>query len=81
MGEATLPGFADQSFWARKACELGVSPSPIPRKSATSEKTLAMVREALTSPAYARRAAEVAAGPIAENGVSRAADWVEEALR
>jgi len=79
--QATLPGFADQSFWARKACELGVSPSPIPRKSATSAKTLATVREALTNPAYARRAAEVAAGPIAENGVSRAADWVEEALR
>jgi UDP:flavonoid glycosyltransferase YjiC (YdhE family) len=79
--QATLPGFADQSFWARKGFELGVSPSPLPRKSATKEKVLDMVRDALTKPAFAKQAAEVAAGAIAENGVTRAADWVEEALR
>jgi UDP:flavonoid glycosyltransferase YjiC (YdhE family) len=79
--QATLPGFADQSFWARKGFELGVSPSPLPRKSATKEKVLDMVRDALTKPAFAKRAAEVATGTIAENGVTRAADWVEEALR
>lgn len=79
--QATLPGFADQSFWARKGFDLGVSPSPLPRKSATKEKMLALVREALTNSAIAKRAAEVAAGPIAENGVTKAADWVEEAVR
>jgi UDP:flavonoid glycosyltransferase YjiC (YdhE family) len=79
--QATLPGFADQSFWARKGFELGVSPAPVPRKKMTKEKALTMVREALTKPSYTRRAAEVAAGAIAENGAARAADWVEEALR
>jgi UDP:flavonoid glycosyltransferase YjiC (YdhE family) len=79
--QATLPGFADQSFWARKAFELGVSPSPLPRKKATKETASVLVRDALTKPTFAKRAAEVAATVVAENGVSRAADWVEEALR
>lgn len=79
--QAALPGFADQSFWARKAFEIGVAPAPMPRKKATRERVSALIHEALTNPAYARRAVEAAANGVAEDGSSRAASWVEEAVR
>lgn len=75
--QLTLPGFADQSYWARKAFELGVAPSPIPRMKATAARILEGVGAVCREPRYRRSAEELRGTNISSNGAAAAANWLE----
>jgi sterol 3beta-glucosyltransferase len=54
-----VPFFADQPFWGNRIKELGVGPSPIPRKKLTAKKLAKAIDLVLTDSAMRLRAAEL----------------------
>lgn len=75
--QVTMPGFADQSYWARKAFEIGVAPAPIPRAKATAARISKGISDVCTCPSYASRAKEICETEISTNGAAAAARWLE----
>ena len=71
-----VPFFADQPFWARTACGLGVGPRPIPRKALTADRLADAVTRAVTDPILQSRAAALGERIRAEDGVARAVEII-----
>jgi UDP:flavonoid glycosyltransferase YjiC (YdhE family) len=72
-----VPHNADQFTWARRMAELGVSPSPIPRRRLTLERLEPAIRRATTSGVLRERAQAIAESIREENGVGRAVEVFE----
>ncbi|WP_309076349.1 glycosyltransferase [Paenarthrobacter sp.] len=72
-----VPVYPDQPLWASRIASIGAGPQPIPYKKLTPERLGDAITEAVSTPSYARRAAEVAAAMAAEDGTVP----VVEALR
>lgn len=68
----TVPFFADQPFWGKRACDLGVGAKPIPRAKLTAERLAAAIQVTIDDGEIRRRAAELGFKLRAEDGVGRA---------
>ena len=76
-----VPVAGDQPFWARRLCELGVSPSPIPHKRLNPDRLSAAVRAVLSDKAIQANAQRIAVTVATEDGAGRVVSVVEGALR
>ncbi len=76
-----IPFFADQFFWGRRLCSLGIGAAPIPRKELTVESLEKAIRSVLDSRTMTTRARSMAGAINAENGVTAAVKVVEDYLR
>ncbi|MEO3940798.1 glycosyltransferase [Paenarthrobacter nicotinovorans] len=65
-----VPVYTDQPLWASRIAALGAGPQPIPYKKLTPERLGDAIRQAGTTPSYARRAREVAAAIATEDGTA-----------
>ena len=72
-----IPVYTDQPLWASRIASLGAGPRPIPYKMLTPERLGDAITEAVSTPSYAKRAAEVSAAIATEDGTGP----VVEALR
>ena len=72
-----IPFFGDQPYWGRRVAELGVGPTPIPRKKLTVERLARAIRTAVSDEGMRRRAAELGATIRAEDGVARAVEIIQ----
>ncbi|WP_328940219.1 glycosyltransferase [Streptomyces tauricus] len=59
----------DEAFWAARLVSLGVAPAAVPLRGLTADALGAAVARAVTQPAYAERAKELAARLGGEDGV------------
>ncbi|AHH94510.1 UDP-glucose:sterol glucosyltransferase [Kutzneria albida DSM 43870] len=71
------PVLGDQPFWAARLRAIGVSPGSVLFKKLTAESLSELIRQAVTDPGYAARAAEVGARVRAEDGAARVAEALE----
>ena len=62
----------DHTFWAWRLNALGVAPPGLVRSTLTAEALASAIRQAVTDPAYRRRAAELAPIVRAEDGLAEA---------
>ncbi|MCT9871248.1 glycosyltransferase [Paenarthrobacter aurescens] len=72
-----VPVYTDQPLWASRVAALGAGPAPIPYKKLTPERLGDAIKQTLTTPSYASRAAELGAAIAKEDGTVA----VLEALR
>lgn len=72
-----VPVYTDQPLWASRVAALGAGPAPIPYKKLTPERLGDAIQEAVSTPSYALRAAELGAAIAKEDGTVA----VVEALR
>jgi sterol 3beta-glucosyltransferase len=73
------PHFGDQPFWGRVINELGVGPEPISKK-AFSVESLSAALIAMDDTDMRRRAAAIGEAIRAEDGLTAAADFIENRL-
>lgn len=71
-----VPFLGDQPFWGARLHELGVGPEPVPPRR-LGRSLAAHLGQLVGTPAYARRAGEVAAGVRKENGTATARGILE----
>jgi sterol 3beta-glucosyltransferase len=76
-----IPFFADQFFWGRRMCALGIGSAPIPRKELTVESLEKAIRCVLDDEGMTTRARVMAEAIKAEDGVAAAVRVVEGYLR
>jgi len=69
-----VPVYTDQPLWASRIASLGAGPQPIPYKKLTPERLGDAITEAVSTPSYAQRAAEVAAAIAREDGTAPVVD-------
>ncbi|TVU58114.1 glycosyltransferase family 1 protein [Paenarthrobacter nitroguajacolicus] len=72
-----VPVYTDQPLWASRVAALGAGPAPIPYKKLTPERLGDAVKQAVNTPSYALRAAELGGAIAKEDGTVA----VVEALR
>jgi sterol 3beta-glucosyltransferase len=65
-----VPFFGDQPFWGQRVADLGVGPTPIPRKQLTAEKLAQAIDRTVTDPLMRQRATELGAKIQAEKGIA-----------
>lgn len=70
--QVVAPFFADLSFWADRACALGVASKPITMRRLSPDRLSAALNAALTDSRMQHRAAEVGAAVSSERGVEQA---------
>jgi UDP:flavonoid glycosyltransferase YjiC (YdhE family) len=75
-----VPVIADQPFWADRLVRLGVSPGSVPFRKLAAEPLAGLIRQAVSSNGYARRAAEVAGAVAGEDGAGAVVRAVERVL-
>jgi sterol 3beta-glucosyltransferase len=73
-----VPFMCDQPFWGRRIRALGVGPKPIPRRQLSIEKLAEGIRLMVTDEVMRRRAADMGARIRAEDGIGRAAEFLEQ---
>ncbi|MBL1129515.1 MAG: glycosyltransferase family 1 protein, partial [Chloroflexi bacterium] len=66
-----IPFFADQPFWGQRVADLGVGPTPIPRKKLAADRLAHAIQQAVQDSAMRRRAVALGEKIRAENGVAR----------
>jgi sterol 3beta-glucosyltransferase len=71
-----IPFFGDQPFWGQRVFELGVGPTPIPRKQLTVENLAQAIYRAISDPLMQQRAADLGAKIRAEGGIADAVSAV-----
>lgn len=72
------PFSGDQPFWARRMHELGVATAPLREKEMSVERLSYRIRDMTTNTAMQQQAKQLAALIHKENGVSVAADYIEQ---
>ena len=75
-----IPFSADQSFWARRIHRLGLGPAAPPALRLDAPRLSAIIQEAISQPAYARRAAALGAQVRGEDGVAAAVEIIQDLL-
>ena len=73
-----VPFMGDQPFWGRRVADLGVGPSPIPRKKLTGAGLAQAITEAVSNNDMGRRAAILGEQIRAEEGTRTAVALIEE---
>ena len=73
------PG-VDQSFWARRLEDLGVSPATLPRPKLTADQLARAVDQAVATAGYRERAQEMATRIAGEDGAGAVVERVEALL-
>lgn len=73
----TVPFFADQPYWARRAWRAGVGPAPIPYRQLSVERLARAIDRALHDPALRARADALGATIRAEDGRAAAVAAVD----
>lgn len=73
----TVPFFADQFFWARRVCSLGVGPPPV-RGRPPTEGLAAAIGQAVSNSKMRRRATELRCEIRTDNGADQAAAEVRD---
>jgi UDP:flavonoid glycosyltransferase YjiC (YdhE family) len=68
------PVLADQPFWAGRLVRMGVGPGSVPLRRLSAERLAALIRQAVSDPAYRRRAEAVAERVRREDGAGRVAE-------
>jgi sterol 3beta-glucosyltransferase len=76
-----VPYFADQFFWGRRVCELGLGPRPVPRATLSVDALAHAMKSTLIDAAMRERCALMARKIAAENGVEAAAGTLDGYLR
>jgi sterol 3beta-glucosyltransferase len=79
--QIVVPFVGDQFFWGLQVEKRGVGPKRIPHSKLTTAALSDAVGKALNDQAMRKNAIEMGARIRAENGLSRAADIVERAVR
>lgn len=82
FGKPTIicPFMGDQPFWGSRVAALGIGPQPIAQKRLTSDALAAALREATANPVVRSRAEALSEQIRAEDGVSRAVEWIAARL-
>jgi sterol 3beta-glucosyltransferase len=75
-----LPFWADQPFWGHRVFELGVGPRPIPQKQLTTELLADAITLVASDQEMQQRAAELGRQIRAEDGITRAAEFIHRHL-
>jgi len=75
-----VPFGADQAFWARRICELGLGPAAPPALRLTAEGLARVIDRALTDPSFRDRARTLGESVRQEDGVAAAVRIIEEQL-
>ena len=75
-----IPFFGDQPFWGHRVYELGVGPTPIPRKRLAVEQLADAISTAASDANMRLRAAALGERVRAEDGVARAVEILERYL-
>jgi UDP:flavonoid glycosyltransferase YjiC (YdhE family) len=70
------PFFADQPFWGQRVVELGVGPTPIPRKRLSVERLAQAIDRLVSDQEMRQRAARLGERIRQENGVARAVEII-----
>jgi UDP:flavonoid glycosyltransferase YjiC (YdhE family) len=73
-----IPFFADQPYWGGRVADLGVGPTPIPRKKLTVERLAQAIQIAVTDEAMRQRAVDLGLRIQAEDGVARAVEIIQQ---
>lgn len=73
-----VPVYTDQPLWAARIASLGAGPQPMPYKKLTPERLGDAITQAVSTPSYAHRAAEVAAAIAAEDGTAPVLEALED---
>lgn len=74
------PLLIDQLWWGDRVHSLGAGPRPIRLDRLSASNLAAALRDLTSNPAYAAKAAEIAAVIAAENGAARAAAFIAARL-
>ncbi|WP_135453099.1 glycosyltransferase [Mycobacterium sp. DL99] len=75
------PGpYGDQSFWARRLFDLGVSPPPIPQRRLSADNLGEAIHAVLSDNSFGDQAAKMAAAIAAEDGAGRVLAAVDRVL-
>jgi len=69
-----VPVYTDQPLWASRIAALGAGPAPIPYKKLAPERLGDAIKEAVSTPSYALRAAELGAAIAKEDGTVTVVD-------
>jgi sterol 3beta-glucosyltransferase len=73
-----IPFFGDQPFWGKRAAELGIGPSPIPRKELTAERLVDAIQQTINNKSMRQRAADLGSRIQSEDGVNRAVEVIQK---
>ncbi len=76
-----VPFIADQPFWGRRVRDLGVGPAPIPQKQLTVAALADAISTTVNDATMRNRAAQLGEAIRAEDGVARAVEIIERAVR
>jgi UDP:flavonoid glycosyltransferase YjiC (YdhE family) len=79
--QIVVPFVGDQSFWGQQVEKRGVGPRRIAHKNLTASKLGDAIALALNDQAMCKRASDMGERVCAENGLARAAEIVERALK
>lgn len=75
-----VPHMVDQPFWAKRLCQLGTNPEPIPRHKLTSSELASAIRSAVSDETLRAKASELGELVRAEDGVGTAVATIQQIL-
>lgn len=75
-----VPFFADQPFWGHRISELGVGPSPIPRKKLSANSLATAIEFSVSNSTVISKAKKLGKKISKENGIATAIEIIERAL-
>ncbi len=76
-----VPFMGDQPFWGKRVADLGVGPTPIPRKKLTGARLGEAITEAITNTAMRRKASDLGEKLRAEDGVGEAVRFIDHCIK
>jgi sterol 3beta-glucosyltransferase len=76
-----MPGLGDQSFWARRLEQLGVSPTTVPQRKLDADRLASAIGTAIDATAFRNAARRVARSIGDEDGAARVVATVESLVR
>ena len=72
-----VPFGFDQFYWGQRAVEMGVGPKPVPYRQLTSERLASAIHASVSDQGICDRAADLGRRLMAENGVQRAVEIIQ----
>jgi UDP:flavonoid glycosyltransferase YjiC (YdhE family) len=72
-----IPFFGDQPYWGQRIVELGVGPTPIPRRKLTADLLAQAIEQTIRNQTMRQRAADLGARIREEDGIARAVSVIE----
>ncbi|MDX1437248.1 MAG: glycosyltransferase [Anaerolineales bacterium] len=75
-----VPYFGDQPFWGKRIADLGVGPTPIPRKDLTAAALAEAIQCALTNAKMRESASQLGEAIRAEDGVGKAVAIINDSI-